>query len=110
MSSIRKKLAGDKPEMPPRTILVGDRVRVKREHAATMRNLCEQAGWSVNTDQVRQIIREDSFGAGGRRRLFVEGAPHCFDPSTVELAWNSPEERRAALIEFGSWAPSSKAA
>jgi cell division FtsZ-interacting protein ZapD len=110
MSSIRKKLAGDKPEMPPRTIMVGDRVRVKKEMAPMMRNLCTLAGWTVNTDEIRTIYREDSFGAGGRKRLFVEGAPYCFDPSTVELAWNSPEERRKALIEAGSWAPSKKAA
>jgi hypothetical protein len=75
----------------------GDRIKLKEDAILPYREACKAAGWDVNLEAVRTVQRIDTFGTGGRERLFVEGPPFAFYKSDVQLAWNSDQERREAL-------------
>lgn len=78
-------------------IRVKDRIKLKGEEIARYREACALAGWDVNLEAIRTVVRIDDFGTGGRPRLFVEGPPFAFYPSDVTLAWDSEDKRREGL-------------
>lgn len=102
----RKEVDHSVPELP-RSPQVGDMVRIKESHRNDIVTACRAAGWHVDVDEVRTILREDPFSPGGGRRLFVDGPPFAFTPMQVELAWKdgpqSPDRRKA--IEAKGWRP-----
>jgi len=100
MAAARKKLDDELPELP-RAAQVGDRIRLKPERMNAYKEACEKAGFCFDMYAVRIVTREDKFNPGGGRRLFVEGQPHCFASSDVNLAWSSEEDRREALRAQG---------
>lgn len=91
----------------PRQPLPGDRIVVKESARNQLAQDCKDAGWLIETTQVRVVVRTDPFGPAGSRRLFVDGPPFAFNPRDVQLAWKegpqSPE-RQKALREKG-WRP-----
>lgn len=91
----------EKTDKLPRTPLVGDRIKLKEE--VHYRWTCETkaCGWNLDPYAIREVIREDGFGPGGSRRLFVDGPPYAYSPQDVKLAWNSDQERREALKKAG---------
>lgn len=96
----RKKLEDVRPELP-RQPQVGDRVRLKAKRIPAYHEACQAAGYDFDFHAIRIVIREDNYNPGGGRRLFVEGQPHCFASTDVELAWNTENERRAELQNQG---------
>ena len=89
----------------PRSPLVGDKVRVKPERISVLAKACELAGYDVDLYAVLTITKEDPFGPGGGRRLYVEGAPHMFSPSDVILAWDAQCEERFNAVYAAGWRP-----
>lgn len=79
-----------------KTIFVGDRIRLDRTKSAAREY---QLAYQFNPDEIRTVTRIDSGPRGAR--LWVDGAPHMFYAADVDLAWNSPAERREALIAAG---------
>lgn len=98
----KAKVADTRPELPHQP-QVGDRIKIKRDLATAWVSDCASAGWDVDPDEIRTVTRDDPFNPGGGRRLFVDGPPFAFSTNQVELAWNSPEERREMLKADG-WA------
>jgi hypothetical protein len=96
----RKKLDDEKPELP-RQPQVGDRIRLKEKRIPAYDTASKLAGYDFDLHAIRIVIREDNYNPGGGRRLFVEGQPHCFASTDVELAWNTEDERRAELQRQG---------
>lgn len=86
--------------LPARPV-VGDRIRLRPERMKAYAEACEQAGYDVDLYAIRTVTRTDPWARGGGRRLFVDGPPHCFLPTDVNLAWNTDGERREALIRLG---------
>jgi hypothetical protein len=82
----------------PRAPQVGDRVKLRDASVAKVAAACAAAGYDCDVRRIVTITREDD---GGGRRLWFDGAPHCWWAQDCELAWNSPEERRAALRAKG---------
>lgn len=80
-----------------KTVRKGDRIKLKQSKRREYEQACKAAGYDANLDAVHVVNRIDSFGTGGRDRLFVDAPPFAFYPSDVELAWNSDKERRAGL-------------
>ena len=100
MAAARKKLDDVRPDLPPQA-QVGDRIRLKPERITAYKEACERAGYEFDPYAIRVVIREDKYAPGGGRRLFVEGAPHCFTSTDVKLAWNTEDERREELRRLG---------
>jgi hypothetical protein len=99
MSAAAKKPA-PLPDLPPQP-QVGDRIRLKEEKVFEYTQACEAAGWTLDLNAIRIVIREDKFNPGGGRRLFVEGPPFAFASMDVQLAWNTEDERRRELRRRG---------
>lgn len=99
-SAKRKKLDDVRPDLPPQA-QVGDRVRLKEDRITPYKEACEKAGYDFDPYAIRVVTREDKYNPGGGRRLFVEGAPHCFASTDVVLAWNTEDERREMLRRQG---------
>ena len=101
MPAAKRKLDDEKPDLP-KPPQIGDHIRLKPERIDQYRKACKQAGYEdVDFYAIRVVTREDKFAPGGGRRLFVDGAPHCFLPSDVILAWNTEDERREELRKRG---------
>jgi len=100
MPAAKRKIDDERPELP-RQAQVGDRIRLKPELISRYAAACKQAGYDCDLYAIRTVIREDKFAPGGGRRLFVDGAPHCFGSSEVMLAWNTEDERREELRRRG---------
>jgi hypothetical protein len=98
----RKKLQDEKPDLPKQA-QVGDRIRLKPERMEAYTAASKAAGYDFDLYAIRVVTRQDGYNPGGGRRLFVEGAPHCFASYDVNLAWNTEEERREELKRRG-WA------
>lgn len=90
----KKNAAKDKPVPLPRAAFVVDRVRLKtgRAHAY-------KAVYDFNEDNIRVVTRIDTVSNGDR--LWVEGAPHMFWRSDVELIEPNSDERRSRLRRDG---------
>jgi len=99
-ASRRKQVDHSVPELPSRP-QVGDRIKLKPSKALAYRTACEAAGWELNTDAIRVVVRADPYLPGGGRRLFVDGPPTCLSERDVDLAWNNDDERRQALRALG---------
>ena len=95
MSTRRTKDDGRK-EMP-RSPQVGDRVKLKEGSIQSVTAACTLAGYDFDPKAILTVTRADPFAPDGGRRLFFDQPPHCFVSTQVELAWNSKDERRAAL-------------
>ena len=101
MGKAKRKLDDVRPDLPTQA-QVGDRIKLKADRIFEYVQACEQAGYSgFNPDAIRTVTREDKYNPGGGRRLFFDGAPHCFSANDVTLAWNTEEERRAELKRRG---------
>lgn len=96
----RKKLDDVRPDLPHQA-QVGDRIRLKPERMQEYNDACKLAGYEYDPYAIRLVTREDKYNPGGGRRLFVDGPPHCFAASDVNLAWSNEEDRRKALREQG---------
>lgn len=102
----RKEVDHSVPELP-RSPQVGDKVRINPTHRNAIVTACQAAGWDIDVDEVRTVLREDPYCPGGGRRLFVDGPPFAFAAMQVELAWpDGPQSdaRRKAITERG-WRP-----
>jgi hypothetical protein len=84
-------------ESLPTTVRVGDKIKLKEDAILDYKTACDLAGYDVDLRAVREVIRTDPFGTGGRTRLYVDGPPFMFYPSDVQLAWSNDKERREAL-------------
>lgn len=81
-----------------RTVRKGDRIKLKESAVSEYTMACLAAGYDVvGLVQVHEVKRIDTYGTGGRPRLFIDAPPYAFYPSDVELAWNSDKERREGL-------------
>jgi hypothetical protein len=86
--------------LPTRPV-AGDRIRLKPERMKDYVSAGEAAGYEYDPYAIREVIRVDPWAAGGGNRLFVDGAPHCFLPRDVVLAWDTDNERKAMLAQRG---------
>jgi hypothetical protein len=82
----------------PRAIQVGDWAKLRDGNVSKYAEACKLAGYDTDVRRIVTITREDDETG---RRLWFEGAPHCFWAQDCELAWNSDEDRRKALRERG---------
>ena len=96
----RKKIDDVRPDLPHQA-QVGDRIRLKPERMQEYNDACKLAGYEYDPYAIRLVTREDKYNPGGGRRLFVDGPPHCFSASDVNLAWNTEDERREELRRRG---------
>lgn len=69
---------------------VGDRIRIREGKRQNYRRAYE-----FDASAIREVIGIDD------ERLRVEGPPHLIWPADAELAWNTPAERREALLATG---------
>jgi hypothetical protein len=86
--------------LPVRPV-TGDRIRLRPERMKAYEVAAKLAGYDFDLYAVRTVTRVDGFAPGGGERLFVNGAPHCFLPRDVNLAWNTDGERREMLLAAG---------
>jgi hypothetical protein len=97
-----KKIEDLRPDLPHQP-QIGDRIRIKEEFSQQLRNDCKAAGWDVDPNEVRVVIRCDEFGPGGSRRLFVDGPPFAFNPAHVDYAWEKQGDERRAMLQAAGW-------
>ena len=98
----KKFIADVLPDLPA-AIQPGDKIKLRPD--VNMRRAfvsdCRKAGWDVDPDAIRVVVRQDKYNPGGGKRLFVEGPPFAYSSQMVCLAWNSETERREFLRAKG---------
>lgn len=99
--SKRAAAAASAIELPTQA-QVGDKIRLKPESINAYANACKLAGYDdFNAYRIVTVIRTDNSNPGGGKRLFFEGAPHCYSSHDVQLAWSTEDERREMLRARG---------
>ena len=98
----KKFIADVLPDLP-KEIVAGDRIKLRDDPSMRQAFVtdCRKAGWEVDPDAIRIVIRDDKWNPGGGRRLFVEGPPFAYSSQMVCLAWSREQDRRDMLRAKG---------